>query len=46
MFAATLDEYSNGRFHLGLAAGAAEFLKWVGLEQTHPLDTLRRAIVA
>ncbi len=46
MFAATLDEWSGGRFHLGLAAGAAEFLKWVGLEQTAPLDTTRRAIVA
>ncbi len=46
MFAATLDEWSGGRFHLGLAAGAAEFLKWVGLPQTAPLDTTRRAMVA
>lgn len=46
MFAATLDEWSGGRFHLGLAAGAAEFLKWVGLPQTAPLDTTRRAITA
>jgi 5,10-methylenetetrahydromethanopterin reductase len=46
MFAATLDEWSGGRLHLGLAAGAAEFLKWVGLEQTAPLDTTRRAITS
>ena len=46
MFAATLDEWSGGRFHLGLAAGAAEFLKWIGLEQTAPLATTRRAIGA
>src|SRR5947207_14414029 len=31
MMAATLDEASNGRFNLGLAAGAAQFLKWIGL---------------
>lgn len=46
MFAATLDEFSGGRFHLGLAAGAAEFLKWIGLEQTAPLATTRGAIQA
>jgi len=46
MFAATLDEFSGGRFHLGLAAGAAEFLKWIGMEQTAPLATTRRAILA
>ncbi|MBX3063281.1 MAG: LLM class flavin-dependent oxidoreductase [Anaerolineae bacterium] len=37
MFAATLDEYSGGRFNLGLGAGAASFLKWIGIEQTRPL---------
>ncbi len=46
MFAATLQEWSNGRFHLGLAAGAAEFLKWVEVPQTAPLATTRRAITA
>ena len=30
MFAATLDEYSNGRFNLGISAGAGEFMKWIG----------------
>lgn len=46
MLAATLDEQSDGRFNLGLAAGAAEFLKWVGLPQERPLATTRRAIEA
>jgi 5,10-methylenetetrahydromethanopterin reductase len=44
MIAATLDEVSNGRFLLGLAAGANDFLKWVGLEQTRPLATVRETI--
>ena len=34
MIAATLEEWSGGRFPLGLGAGAAEFLDWVGLAQT------------
>ncbi len=46
MFAATLDEWSGGRFLLGLGAGAGEFLKWVGLPQDAPLATTRRAIAA
>ena len=37
MLAATLDELSGNRFNLGLAAGAGEFFKWVGIEQTSPL---------
>ncbi len=41
MFAATLDEYSGGRFNLGLGAGAAQFLKWVGIEQEKPLTAVR-----
>src|SRR4051812_28908660 len=44
MIAATLDEASGGRFLLGLAAGAGDFLKWVGLEQTRPLATARETI--
>lgn len=46
MLAATLDEQSTGRFNLGLAAGAGEFLKWIGVPQAHPLATTRKAIAA
>jgi 5,10-methylenetetrahydromethanopterin reductase len=46
MFAATMDELSGQRFNLGLAAGAGEFLKWVGVEQTRPLRMMREVIVA
>lgn len=44
MAAATLDELSGGRFNLGIAAGAADFLGWVGIEQERPLATTRAAI--
>lgn len=46
MLAATLDELSGGRFNLGLAAGAAEFLKWIGIEHERPLAAMRETIVA
>jgi len=46
MFAATLDELSGGRFNLGLGAGAADFLGWIGIEDVRPAATLREAIVA
>jgi len=46
MFAATMDELSGNRFNLGLAAGAADFLQWVGLEQERPLRTLRETMDA
>ncbi len=45
MFAATMDELSGNRFNLGLAAGAGEFLKWVGVAQTKPLATTRESIL-
>jgi 5,10-methylenetetrahydromethanopterin reductase len=45
MFAATMDELSGNRFNLGLAAGAGEFLKWIGVEQTKPLATTRESIL-
>jgi 5,10-methylenetetrahydromethanopterin reductase len=44
MFAATMDELSGSRFNLGLAAGAGEFLKWVGIEQGSTLAALRETI--
>lgn len=46
MFAATMDELSGNRFNLGLAAGAADFLHWVGLEQVRPLGATRESITA
>jgi 5,10-methylenetetrahydromethanopterin reductase len=46
MQAAALDELSAGRFNLGLAAGAGDFLGWVGLEQTKPLGTTAAALAA
>lgn len=46
MFAATMDEVSGNRFNLGLAAGAKEFLQWVGLKQERPLAAMRETIDA
>ncbi len=44
MEAATLDELSGGRFCLGLASGAAEFLKWIGIDQDKPLTAVVETI--
>jgi 5,10-methylenetetrahydromethanopterin reductase len=44
MMAASLQEYSGGRFALGLGAGAAEFLGWAGITQTRPLTRTREAL--
>jgi 5,10-methylenetetrahydromethanopterin reductase len=44
MMAATLDELSGNRFRLGLAAGARDFLGWVGIEQKSPLAAMRESI--
>jgi 5,10-methylenetetrahydromethanopterin reductase len=46
MFAATVDEFSGGRFQLGLGAGAAQFLKWVGIDQDKPLTAVRETATA
>jgi len=46
MFAATLDEASSGRFNLGLAAGAGQFLKWIGIPQRKPLAAITESISA
>ena len=44
MMAATLDEASSGRFNLGLAAGAKDFLEWIGLEPSVPVAAVRETI--
>lgn len=44
MFARSLAEVSGGRALLGIAAGAEDFLSWVGIERTRPLSTTREAI--
>jgi len=46
MLAATMDELTGNRFNLGLAAGAGEFLKWVGIPQEAPLATVRETVLA
>ncbi len=46
MQAATLDEVSNGRFLLGISAGAAEFLAWVGIRHGKPLAAVRESVSA
>lgn len=46
MLAATMDEISSNRFLLGIAAGAGDFLEWVGLEQTRPLAAMQETIQA
>ena len=46
MFAATLDEYSGGRFIPGISSGAGEFMKWVGIEQKKPRTDLIESIKA
>ncbi|MDI9547257.1 MAG: LLM class flavin-dependent oxidoreductase [Chloroflexota bacterium] len=46
MYAATMDELTGCRFNLGLAAGARDFLQWVGLEQSAPLATVRETVQA
>ena len=44
MLAATMDELTGCRFNLGLAAGASDFLSWVGIEDRQPVTTMRAAI--
>ncbi len=46
MHAATLQELSEGRFLLGIGAGAEEFLAWAGLARTRPLSAVREAVLA
>ena len=44
MAAATMQEVSGGRFNLGIAAGAADFLGWVGIAHERPLARMREVI--
>ena len=44
MAAGTLDELSEGRFILGLSAGASSFLEWVGLKHDRPVAYLRECV--
>jgi 5,10-methylenetetrahydromethanopterin reductase len=44
MMAATVQEVSDGRFLLGLGAGAEEFLAWIGVPRPRPLMRTRQAI--
>lgn len=44
MFAATLDEYSGGRFNLGLSSGAGDFLAWVGIDAVKPRTAVVESI--
>lgn len=46
MFAATLDEFSGGRFNLGLSSGAEDFLKWIGIEPVKPRTTVVETVNA
>lgn len=44
MHAATLQEVTNGRFLLGVAAGAGDFLDWIGIEQRRPLRRMEETL--
>src|SRR5262245_7866775 len=44
MLAATMDELTGSRFNLGLGAGAADFLAWIGLVDPTPVGTMRETI--
>ncbi len=44
MRAASLQEYSQGRFVLGIGPGHPAYLDWVGLRQRQPLTGLREAV--
>ena len=46
MFAATLDELSTGRFNLGIASGAEDFIQWLGLPCKTPRTLVIEAIEA
>ena len=46
MFASTMDELTDCRFNLGIAAGSKNFLDWIGIAQGSPLTVMRETIDA
>ncbi|MBZ0287971.1 MAG: LLM class flavin-dependent oxidoreductase, partial [Anaerolineae bacterium] len=46
MVAATLDEVSNGRFNLGMSAGAGDFLDWIGVVHDKPYTAVIETVQA
>ena len=46
MFAATLDELSGGRFNLGIASGAEDFIGWLGMDFDLPRTRVVEAVHA
>jgi len=46
MMAATLDEYSGGRFNLGISSGAADFLGWIDIHPKRPLTAVVETVRA
>ena len=46
MLAVTLDELSDGRFNLGISSGAADFLRWLGMDFHYPRTRVLEAIAA
>ena len=46
MFAVTLDELSGGRFNLGISSGAADFVRWLGMDFSCPRTRVLEAISA
>ena len=46
MFAVTLDELSGGRFNLGISSGAADFVRWLGMDFSYPRSRVLESISA
>ena len=46
MMAATLDELSGGRFNLGLSSGAADFMRWLGIDYKQPRTLVVETVAA
>ena len=46
MIAVSLDELSGGRFNLGISSGAADFIRWLGMDYSYPRTRILEAIAA